>query len=130
MKKSSGSIDRDFVVIGPDKEAFIERFDSTLYARLDRDYNGFKAHDLVSCYEFDRDWPSWEIHPNGDEIVILLSGKVTIVLQSDQGDQSIHLDKQGEFLIVPRNVWHTAQTANKTRMLFITPGEGTQNKDV
>ncbi|MDJ0832542.1 MAG: cupin domain-containing protein [Gammaproteobacteria bacterium] len=129
MADSKYFIERDFVVLSPDKTATIERFDSTLYARLDKDYNGCKGHELISCYEFSQDWPTWEIHPHGDEIVILLSGKVRFVLQLEEGDKSIELVQPGSYVIVPRNIWHTAKTGVKTKMLFITPGEGTRNKD-
>jgi mannose-6-phosphate isomerase-like protein (cupin superfamily) len=71
-----GIIDTEFVVLSPDKVASIEAKDSTLYQRLVTDYDGFRGHELISCHEFDEDWSSWEIHPHGDEIVILLSGEV------------------------------------------------------
>jgi hypothetical protein len=29
-------------------------------------------------------------------------------------------------VVVPRNTWHTARVSGTTRMLFITPGEGTE----
>jgi len=118
----------EIIVYSPDKTATIETCDATLYDRLDQNYGGFKGHDLVSCHQFDQDWSSWEIHPAGDEIVILLSGEVTFVLQLDQGHQTMQLDKSGMYLIVPRNTWHTARTRVQTKMLFITAGEGTRNK--
>ncbi|MCP5130321.1 MAG: cupin [Pseudomonadales bacterium] len=130
MTRSPHSLDKEFVVVSPEKHATIERFDSTLYERLDRDYNGFKGHDLISCHEFDQDWSAWEIHPNGDETVILLSGKVTFVLQLQEGNESVELDAPGTYLIVPRNVWHTAKTSEKSRILFITPGEDTRNREL
>jgi hypothetical protein len=71
MKGSGFSITKNFVVLNPNKDATIEPFDSTLYERLDRDYSGFKGHELISCYELNESRPTWEIHPNGDEIVIL-----------------------------------------------------------
>ena len=130
MKEKTQSIEREFVVLNADKRARIELFDSTLYERLDQEYNGFKGCELISCYEFSTDWPTWEIHPNGDEIVILLSGSVTFILQLGDREKSVFLDTMGSYVIVPKNVWHTAKINVTTKMLFITPGEGTQNKDV
>ncbi len=124
------SILKEFVVLSPDKKATTEKYDSMLYNRLESDYDGFTGHELISCYEFDEDWSSWEIHPNGDETVILLSGQVSVILQLDQGEKTVELTEVGDYLIVPQNVWHTAKTQVKTTMLFITPGEGTQNKNV
>lgn len=128
MIKSSQSITKDFVVLSPDKHATIERCDSGLYERLDKDYGGFKGHDLISCYEFDDDWSSWERHPHGDEVVVLLSGAATFVLQCEDGVKSLHLEQEGAYVIIPKNVWHTVQTGVKTKILFVTPGEGTEHK--
>lgn len=130
MSKLARSLEKNFVVVSPDKKATVESVDAKLYERLNSNYNGFKGHDLISCYEFNQDWSTWEIHPNGDEIVVLLSGKATFVLQLDEGNKSIQLQKEGAYVIVPKNVWHTLKTNVKTKVLFITPGEGTQNKDV
>ena len=124
-----GLIEKEFVVLSPDKVASIETKDSTLYQRLVTDYGGFSGHELISCHEFSEDWSSWEIHPNGDEIVILLSGKATFILEQEGGNKTLELEEEGSYVIVPRNTWHTAKTTQKTKMLFITPGEGTQNKD-
>ncbi len=128
MIKSAQSISKDFVVLSPDKSATIEPCDAGLYARLDKNYNDFKGHELVSCYEFDQDWSSWERHPHGDEVVILLSGAATFVLQTEGGDTSLALKQEGAYVIVPKNVWHTVRTEVKTKMLFLTPGEGTEHK--
>ncbi len=125
-----GSIQQEFVVLSPDKKASIERCDATLYERLDKNYNGFGGHELISCHEFSTNWSSWEIHPNGDEVVILLAGRATFILQLAEGEQTQQLAEVGDYIVVPKNIWHTVHTNVKTRLLFITPGEGTQNKDV
>ena len=45
-----------------------------LYQDLDTDFAGFTGHVLIAVHEFSGDWPTWEVHPAGDEIVMLLSG--------------------------------------------------------
>lgn len=126
--KIPNQIETDFIVLSPDKKASIEPSDSGLYTRLDEVYNGFAGHELVSCYEFDSDWPSWEMHPHGDEVVLLMSGDATFLLQTDEGDISVELREQGQYVVVPKGVWHTARTKQKSRLLFITPGQGTQHR--
>lgn len=118
----------DFVVLGPDQAATAMPLSPSLYEELDNRFNGFKDHWLVAVHSFDADWPSWEIHPAGDEIVVLLYGEVTLVLKTDDGDQHIELNMPGSYFIVPRNTWHTARIDTPSRMLFITPGEGTENR--
>jgi quercetin dioxygenase-like cupin family protein len=123
-------IDTDFVVLSPDKQASVESADAALYQRLQQRYNNFSGHELVSSYQFSADWPNWELHPNGDEIIILLSGQTELILQTEEGDISLKLSRQGEYVLVPRNVWHRAKTAHLCTLLFITPGEGTQHRPV
>lgn len=128
MPIKTHSINQDFIVLSPDKSATIEAADAGLYHRLTRDYQDFKGHELISCHEFNEDWSSWEKHPNGDEVVILLSGEVTLVLQTEDGRESVQLKEQGGYVVVPKNVWHTALTRVETKLLFITPGQGTDHK--
>ena len=124
------SLISDFVVMSPNKDATVEHLDSGLYERLAEKYAGFKGHELIVCYEFTSDWPSWEVHPHGDEIVVLLAGNTTFHLQMDEGEKQVVLSEQGQYVIVPKGVWHTAKTSEFSRLLFITPGQDTQNRTI
>ncbi len=113
-----------------------DRFDAdvvpvtdSLYAELDEKYGGFAGHALIACHSFDSDWPTWEVHPNGDEFVMLLSGEAEMVLAAAGGDETVRLSQPGQYVIVPRGVWHTAHVNRPTQMLFVTPGEGTENRE-
>ena len=117
-----------FVVMGPDQSATQVPVTPTVYQELDRRFGSFKGHSLVAMHTFESDWPTWEIHPKGDEIVVLVSGKAEFVLEKQAG--RIVLDKPGDFVIVPRGTWHTAKIAARTVLLFVTPGEGTENKAI
>lgn len=84
---------------------------------------------LVTSFRHDGDWPMWEMHPAGDEIVCLQSGRVTFVLEDADGRGSeLQLETPGSFAFVPRGTWHTARNAQNATLLFITPGEGTQHR--
>jgi mannose-6-phosphate isomerase-like protein (cupin superfamily) len=83
---------------------------------------------LVTTFSYDRDWPNWEKHPNGDEIVMLLEGSTTMVLEVDGREQLVELGDGCSYVVVPRGTWHTARTRKACRMLFITPGEGTEHR--
>ncbi|MEM1176498.1 MAG: cupin domain-containing protein [Pseudomonadota bacterium] len=122
-------LDTTFAVVKPDQRVDCVDVQPELYAALDADYEQFKHHALVACHHFHDDWPSWERHPAGDEIVVLLSGTVTLVIRSATGDDSLTLFEQGDYAVVPQNAWHTAKITEPTTMLFITPGEGTEHAD-
>jgi len=82
---------------------------------------------LVSMVESDADWLSWERHPNGEEMIIQLSGQLILILESNGSIVEQTLE-EGDFVIVPRGVWHTANVSASGRALFITPGDGTENR--
>lgn len=83
---------------------------------------------LVSFMEFDGDWDSWEAHPAGEELVCLFSGHMEFRLDEHGGERRIALREPGDFVLVPRDTWHTADVPAKSRALFITAGAGTKNR--
>jgi mannose-6-phosphate isomerase-like protein (cupin superfamily) len=118
-----------FVVLGPDQSATPVAVTPSIYEELDRRFDGFRGHTLVSTYAFERDWPTWERHPAGDEVVVLLSGAAEFVLDREGRHESLMLRNAGEFVVVPKGTWHTARISTPTTMLFVTPGEGTENEE-
>jgi mannose-6-phosphate isomerase-like protein (cupin superfamily) len=119
-----------FVVLQPDQRAALIDNSPGVFEELDRRFSGFKGHVLIATFAFEADWTTWERHPAGDELVCLLSGSATLVLDRDGARETIELQKTGEYVLVPKGAWHTARTNVPTNMLFVTPGEGTENKPV
>jgi mannose-6-phosphate isomerase-like protein (cupin superfamily) len=103
--------------------------DNTLWQRVMSGQLGdFHNEFLVAGGSCDADWARWEMHPNGDEIVCVLSGSVAFVIQHPDGNQTIELGKSGEYVLIPKGTWHIAKARGQCHMLFITPGEGTQHR--
>ena len=115
----------NFVVLNDEFKADTVEVTPELYERLDDEYKEIAGHLLISSYAFDDDWSTWEVHPAGDEFVILVSGDADLVLARDDGDETIRMTEPGTFVIVPQNTWHTAKIRRHSVMMFITPGEGT-----
>mgnify|MGYP003634748567 CR=1 FL=1 len=115
-------------MLGPDQSATPVSVSTSLYQDLNLRFNDFKQHNLVALHHFDSDWQSWEIPPHGEEMVMLLEGEITVVLKTPSGEQSQKLSSAGDYVVIPRNTWHTARTNTLANVLFITPGEGTQHK--
>jgi len=97
------------------------------YAELDNEFASFKGHCLIAQHDFSEAWPTWEMHPEGDEFVYLMFGEIDFVLWVDGVEQIVHVSEPGSYVVVPKGVWHTARPKVPTRMLFVTPGEGTLN---
>ena len=83
---------------------------------------------LVALYDFTGDWPSWEVHPHGEEVVVCVSGSIELVQEMEDGSHVSTTLAPGEYAINPKGVWHTANVSDKARVLFITPGMGTENR--
>lgn len=118
-----------FVVFNRELLADTITVTDTIWSDLDRRFGNFSGHTLIASFTFDDDWPTWEIHPNGDEVVCLMSGDAKMILATEEGEQSVRLTAPGSFIVVPINTWHTAKVHAPTTMLFVTPGEGTENRE-
>lgn len=80
---------------------------------------------LVSLYEFSESWDSWEMHPAGDELVVCLSGEITLIQEQADGTHQALTLRPCEYAVNGPGVWHTADIAEAASALFITAGEGT-----
>ncbi len=83
---------------------------------------------LVSAFHFSEGWDSWEMHPAGDEIVICLSGSMTLIQDFADGTSAQTTIGAGEFAINPPGCWHTADVESEASALFITSGMGTEHR--
>ncbi|QJR79750.1 cupin domain-containing protein [Alteromonas pelagimontana] len=130
MDIGSFNLHDTFVVLDPDNHATPEENNADLYTRIDARYDKFKSHQLLSAHIFTEDWANWEIHPKGDEVVLLITGEATLRLKINNTEHIFTLSKPGDYVLVPRNTWHTAEVPNQAALLFVTPGEGTQHQPV
>ncbi|WP_226632412.1 cupin [Novosphingobium profundi] len=85
---------------------------------------------LVALHGLDADWDTWEMHPNGDEVVVCLAGELTLIRESAEGSHIREDLCAGGYVIIPAGVGHTADVAGLATALFITSGHGTQHRPV
>lgn len=83
---------------------------------------------LVSLYRFGENWTSWEMHPAGEEVVVCLSGAMTIYQEHPDGRTEQVVLGPGDYAINPPGTWHTADVPEAATALFITPGAGTTHR--
>jgi len=84
---------------------------------------------LVGVYAGREDWPHWEMHPEGDEILVLLEGRITMILDDGAAERRVELAPGGT-LVMPRAVWHRALVPEPSRLLAITYGAGTRHRPI
>jgi mannose-6-phosphate isomerase-like protein (cupin superfamily) len=83
---------------------------------------------LVSAYEI-HDFPHWERHPAGEELIVMLSGAMDIILEEPGGLRTVSVGA-GQAFLVPKNVWHRGIVRAPGRALFVTEGAGTEHKPI
>jgi quercetin dioxygenase-like cupin family protein len=83
---------------------------------------------LVTISTFHESWPMWEMHPAGDEVVLCLSGVMTLHQEMRDGSKAKVTISAGEYAINPPGCWHTADIESSAQALFITAGLGTEHR--
>jgi mannose-6-phosphate isomerase-like protein (cupin superfamily) len=84
---------------------------------------------MVGIAEMARDPPhGGELHPDGDELIYVISGKVSVVGESAP-DESCELGP-GDSCIVSKGEWHRVRILEPTRLLHITPGPRSDHRPV
>ncbi len=61
-----------------------------------------------------------EVHPDGDEILYVISGRVRVTCDSDP-DGDVVLGP-GQACIVPKGEWHNVSILETTQLVHVTPG--------
>jgi mannose-6-phosphate isomerase-like protein (cupin superfamily) len=117
------------LILDASQNAIAKAVTQSFYAELGDDFGSFHGHVLISQHSFSEPWPTWEIHPEGDEIVYLLSGDTDFVLKLPGGERTVRVHAPNSYVVVPKGTWHTARPHAPTTMLFVTPGEGTRNAE-
>jgi quercetin dioxygenase-like cupin family protein len=73
-----------------------------------------------------------ELHPDGDELLYLVSGRVEVVLDDgdldDVGAETRHEVGPGQAFLVPRGVWHRIEVLEPAHLVHVTPGPGSGHR--
>lgn len=82
---------------------------------------------LVMAFEMSADWDHWEMHPQGDELLILSKGSMELVYEENDREKRLKMRAPQSF-IVPAGVWHRALVSEPSTLLTVTRGSGTRHK--
>lgn len=69
----------------------------------------------------------WEMHPDGDEALTLLTGRVDIVIDDATGARTFALEPMRS-CVVPAGAWHRMIIHEPSELLFLTPALQTQHR--
>ena len=116
-------------VFRPDGTGRAKPMGPRFYQELDEDFGSFAGHILIQRFAFSEDWPTWEMHPEGDEFIYLLEGDTDLLIWENGAARCVRASEPGTYVVVPQGAWHTARPHAPTAMLFVTPGNGTLNAE-
>jgi mannose-6-phosphate isomerase-like protein (cupin superfamily) len=74
----------------------------------------------------DVDASDWELHPDTDEFLFVVRGSVTVEILGAQSSDRHDLTA-GQFVVVPRGLWHRHVKIRDLTELYFTPGESMQS---
>jgi mannose-6-phosphate isomerase-like protein (cupin superfamily) len=83
---------------------------------------------LVAEFPCKADWNHWEMHPHGEEVLVLLSGEVTFILDEGGGAEGRVRLTAGRACVIPRGTWHRAEVHEPGRLVGVTYGRGTEHR--
>ena len=64
---------------------------------------------------------SGEMHPDGDEVLITVSGVIDVDLELDSGTRNVRVGP-GQALVVPKGVWHLIRLVETGQVVNINQG--------
>ena len=96
-----------------------ENFWATIDDRTDLDDGR-----LVMAMPMTADWSNWEMHPEGDEVILVTDGVVRVHTESNEPV----IVRAPELVVMPAGTWHTMDVIEPARVLTITWGAGTQHR--
>ncbi|MFF8012944.1 cupin domain-containing protein [Streptomyces sp. NPDC007929] len=82
---------------------------------------------IVTIFDGDGLDDHWERHPAGDELVVCLSGSVTVTRDGDGVPDRVVLGP-GEATVNPAGTWHAVDMTGPASILTITAGLGTDHR--
>lgn len=104
---------------------FNEDYDRYIAAHCTADAPGR----LVMWAHSPTDWPVWECHPTGPEVIIAVAGKAELIQRFPEGERRVVLEP-GQALVNPPGVPHRARIIEPFTAIYITPCPGTTHTPI
>lgn len=69
-----------------------------------------------------------EMHPDGDEVLYLVSGEATVIFEDPALDDLTV--RAGDGLVIPKGVWHRIDFDAPITVVYVTPGPRFEHRPV
>jgi len=118
------SLARTFIHLAANGELSEIEVDADFFRRV-RNRQDLQHGRLMGVLDMSEGASHWEMHPDGDEFLYLLSGSMDVELEERNEKRCITLSGMTG-CVVPRGLWHRTVVHQAGRMIFVTPAKGTQ----
>jgi quercetin dioxygenase-like cupin family protein len=98
----------------------IEHHDAAGDFWSDRTRPEFRTGHILSTFTYTQTWTYQERHPDGDELAIVLNGRVDLLTDHGHGETAEPLEA-GHGAVIPAGAWHRLRINAPSTLLFITP---------
>jgi mannose-6-phosphate isomerase-like protein (cupin superfamily) len=68
----------------------------------------------------------WEIHDEGDELLVVLRGQMEFDIEDDDGSRTTETVRAGEAIHIPCGRAHAGRVIEDVDVLFLTPSDGSR----
>jgi mannose-6-phosphate isomerase-like protein (cupin superfamily) len=65
----------------------------------------------------------WEKHENGDELLYVTDGSVSVEVLEDDGSSTTLQVGDGQLFVIPRGKWHQLTATHNVNIMFVSPPE-------
>jgi mannose-6-phosphate isomerase-like protein (cupin superfamily) len=84
---------------------------------------------LMSAFMMEKDLPMWELHHNGEEVLVMMSGNIDVIFEIEGQPRTLTLGA-GQACVVPRKTWHTIKVKEPGQLLALSFVHGTEHRPV
>lgn len=78
---------------------------------------------LVTTIDLTGDSSRWEVHTVADELLILISGAIDLIVETPSGEERIVELRPGKAFLVPRGTWHRFITRAPSQFVGVAYGQ-------
>jgi mannose-6-phosphate isomerase-like protein (cupin superfamily) len=68
-----------------------------------------------------------EMHPGGDELIFLISGRLDLIAEEDGGETVTPMGA-GQAVVIPKGVWHRLDIKEPCQLVVMTPGPESRHR--
>ena len=118
-----------FIHLGTGPDVATIDVDETFWATIG-DRTELHTGRLVMASEMSDDWDTWEMHPEGDELIMVVRGAVRVHVDHPGGPpiETPVVVAAPHLVSMPAGAWHTMDVVEPARVVTVTWGSGTRHR--